>query len=140
MHKLQRFWDWVRSQHPSAQWNLRGGRWSSAEYCKNKKKKNPPKKYWIMIWQCADSSSKISWITLIELFNFDLFAFFYDFILSSNSLRSTEDGIWSLTKRWLKVAWHFEIILANLFLGHMRERQYSKRPMREKGSFYRIRR
>jgi hypothetical protein len=32
MHKLQR--SWVRSQHPSAQWNLRGGRWSSAEYCK----------------------------------------------------------------------------------------------------------
>jgi hypothetical protein len=31
MHKLQR--SWVRSQHPSAQWNLRGGRWSSAEYC-----------------------------------------------------------------------------------------------------------
>jgi hypothetical protein len=42
MHKLQR--SWVRSQHPSAQWNLRGGRWSSAEYCTNKKKKNPPKK------------------------------------------------------------------------------------------------
>jgi len=41
MHKLQR--SWVRSQHPSAQWNLRGGRWSSAEYCKNKKKKIPPK-------------------------------------------------------------------------------------------------
>ncbi len=42
MHKLQR--SWVRSQHPPAQWNLRGGRWSSAEYCTNKKrKKNPPK-------------------------------------------------------------------------------------------------
>ncbi len=40
MHQLQR--SWVRSQHPSAQWNLRGGRWSSAEYCK-KKKKIPPK-------------------------------------------------------------------------------------------------
>ncbi len=35
---------WVRSQHPSAQWNLRGGRWSSAEYCTNKKKKKSPKK------------------------------------------------------------------------------------------------
>jgi hypothetical protein len=33
MHKLQR--SWVRSQHPSAQWNLRGGRWNSAEYCTN---------------------------------------------------------------------------------------------------------
>ncbi len=28
---------------PSAQWNLRGGRWSSAEYCTNKKKKIPQK-------------------------------------------------------------------------------------------------
>ncbi len=41
MHQLQR--SWVRSQHPSAQWNLRGGRWSSAEYCMNKKKKIPQK-------------------------------------------------------------------------------------------------
>ncbi len=32
---------WVRSQHPSVQWNLRGGRWSSAEYCTEKK--IPPK-------------------------------------------------------------------------------------------------
>ncbi len=40
MHQLQR--SWVRSQHPSAQWNLRGGRWNSAEY---RTKKNPPKKY-----------------------------------------------------------------------------------------------
>jgi hypothetical protein len=32
---LQR--SWVRSQHPSAQWNLRGGRLSSVEYCKKKK-------------------------------------------------------------------------------------------------------
>ncbi len=30
MHQLQR--SWVRSRHPSAQWNLRGGRWSSVEY------------------------------------------------------------------------------------------------------------
>ncbi len=35
MHQLQR--SWVRSQHPSAQWNLRGGRWSSAEFCTEKK-------------------------------------------------------------------------------------------------------
>ncbi len=41
MHQLQR--SWVRSQHPSAQWNLRGGSWSSAEYCTNKKKKSPQK-------------------------------------------------------------------------------------------------
>ncbi len=41
MHQLQ--WSWVRSQYPSAQWNLRGGRWSSAEYCTNKKKKSPQK-------------------------------------------------------------------------------------------------
>ncbi len=34
----------VRSQHLSAQWNLRGGRWSSAEFS-TKKNKNPPKKY-----------------------------------------------------------------------------------------------
>ncbi len=40
MHQLQR--SWVRSQHPSAQWNLRGSRWNSAEYCTNKKKS--PKK------------------------------------------------------------------------------------------------
>jgi hypothetical protein len=30
MHQLQR--SWVRSQHPSAQWNLRGGRRNSVEY------------------------------------------------------------------------------------------------------------
>ncbi len=31
MHQsMQR--SWVRSQHPSAQWNLRGGRWGNAEY------------------------------------------------------------------------------------------------------------
>ncbi len=41
MPKLQR--SRVRSQHPSAQWNLRGGRWSSADYCTNKKKKIPQK-------------------------------------------------------------------------------------------------
>ncbi len=29
MHQLQ--WSWVRSQHPTAQWNMRGGRRSSAE-------------------------------------------------------------------------------------------------------------
>ncbi len=40
MHQLQR--SWVRSQHPSAQWNLRGGRWSSAEYSMKKIKKSPP--------------------------------------------------------------------------------------------------
>ncbi len=34
MHQLQR--SWFRSQHPSAQWNLRGGRWSSAEYSTKK--------------------------------------------------------------------------------------------------------
>ncbi len=33
MHQLQR--SWVRSQHPSAQWNLRGGRWSTVEYSTN---------------------------------------------------------------------------------------------------------
>ncbi len=41
MHQLQR--SWVRSQHPSAQWNLRGGRWCSVEYS-TKKLKNPPQK------------------------------------------------------------------------------------------------
>ncbi len=42
MHQLQR--SRVRSQHPSAQWNLRGGIWSSAEYSTKKKfKKSPPK-------------------------------------------------------------------------------------------------
>ncbi len=41
MHQLQR--SWLRTQHPSAQWNLRGGRWSNAEYCTNKKKKIPQK-------------------------------------------------------------------------------------------------
>jgi len=34
MHQLQR--SWVRSQHLSAQWNLRGSRWSSAEYSTKK--------------------------------------------------------------------------------------------------------
>jgi hypothetical protein len=41
MHQLQR--SWVRSQHPSAQWNLRGGRWSSVENS-TKKIKNLPQK------------------------------------------------------------------------------------------------
>jgi hypothetical protein len=41
MHQLQR--SWVRSQHPSAQWNLRGGRWSSAEYSTKEKEKIPQK-------------------------------------------------------------------------------------------------
>jgi hypothetical protein len=43
MQQLQR--SWVRSQHPSAQWNLRGGRWSSAEYCNEQKEKKSPQKY-----------------------------------------------------------------------------------------------
>ncbi len=45
MRQLQR--SWVQSQHPSGQWNLRGGRWSSAEYGMKKNKKIPPlkKKY-----------------------------------------------------------------------------------------------
>jgi hypothetical protein len=45
MHQLQR--SWVRSQHPSAQWNLRCGRWSSVKYSTKKKFKKsptPPKK------------------------------------------------------------------------------------------------
>ncbi len=41
MHQLQV--SWVRSQHPSAQWNLRGGRWSSVELVRKKYKKIPPK-------------------------------------------------------------------------------------------------
>ncbi len=41
MHQLQR--SWIRSQHPSAQWNLRGGKGSSAEY--SMKKKSPQKIY-----------------------------------------------------------------------------------------------
>ncbi len=43
MHQLQQ--SWVQSQHPSAQWNLRGGRWSSAEYSTRKKLNKSPKKY-----------------------------------------------------------------------------------------------
>ncbi len=35
MHQLQR--SWIRSQHSSAQWKLRWGRWSSAEYSTKKK-------------------------------------------------------------------------------------------------------
>jgi hypothetical protein len=34
MHQLQR--SWVRSQHPSAQWNLKCGRRSSAEFSTKK--------------------------------------------------------------------------------------------------------
>ncbi len=50
MHQLQR--SWVRSQHPSAQWNLRGGRWSSAEYSTKNKKNSPQKIYWCYLcWQ-----------------------------------------------------------------------------------------
>ncbi len=40
MHQLQRSWVW--SQHPSAQLNLRGGRWSSVEYSTNKSSPPPP--------------------------------------------------------------------------------------------------
>jgi hypothetical protein len=43
MHQLQQ--SWVRSQHPSAQWNLRGGRLSSAEY--STKKIKIPKKIFL---------------------------------------------------------------------------------------------
>jgi hypothetical protein len=43
MHQLQR--SWVRSQHSSAQWNLRGGRWSSAEYSMKKNEKIPLPKF-----------------------------------------------------------------------------------------------
>ncbi len=43
MHQLQR--SWVRYQHLSGQWNLRGGRWSSVKYS-TKKTKNSPKQYW----------------------------------------------------------------------------------------------
>jgi hypothetical protein len=35
--RLQR--SWVRSQHPSAQWNLMGARWSSVDYSTKKRKK-----------------------------------------------------------------------------------------------------
>ncbi len=38
---------WVRSQHPSAQRNLRGGRWSSVEYSTKKKLKNSPPKIFL---------------------------------------------------------------------------------------------
>ncbi len=38
----------VRSQHPSARWNLRGGRWSSVEY---RTKKNNKKIKKIKIWE-----------------------------------------------------------------------------------------
>ncbi len=51
MPQLQR--SWVRSQHPSAQWNLRGGRWSSVEYSK---KKSPASKK----VSKADSALKVS--------------------------------------------------------------------------------
>jgi hypothetical protein len=40
MHQMQRSLVW--SQHPSAQWNLRGGRWSSAEYSTKKNIKKSP--------------------------------------------------------------------------------------------------
>ncbi len=50
MHHLQR--SWVRTQHPSAQWNLRGGRWCSVKYSRKKKIPSPPQKKlpsWIRI-------------------------------------------------------------------------------------------
>ncbi len=69
MHKLQR--SWVRSQHPSAQWNLRGCRWSSAEYCTNKKKKIPPKNI---------LKKKLSgWWEISSTFAMDIFGFFQHF-------------------------------------------------------------
>ncbi len=45
---------WVRSQHPLTQWNLRGGRWSSVEYSKLKKKIQKPPVYKKNI--CQDGS------------------------------------------------------------------------------------
>jgi len=43
MHTLQR--PWVQIRHLPTQWNLRGGRWSSSEYCKrNTWKKNEIRK------------------------------------------------------------------------------------------------
>ncbi len=50
MHQLH--WSWVRSQHPSAQWNLRSGRWNSVEYSMKKNYKDTKTKcrlYWCLI-------------------------------------------------------------------------------------------
>ncbi len=55
MHQLQL--SWVRSQHPSAQWNRRGGRWSSVEYSR---KKNPPQKY--LNKNISDSLVTLWWV------------------------------------------------------------------------------
>ncbi len=58
MHQLQR--SGVRSQHPSAQWNLRGGRWSSAEYNmkKQKTKQTKKKKKYVTCSSCGTCSSR----------------------------------------------------------------------------------
>ncbi len=60
MHQLQR--SWVRSQHPSAQWNLRGGRWSSIVRTKALK---------LMCWfvQFVADLTKIACVTLISFSN-----------------------------------------------------------------------
>jgi hypothetical protein len=58
MHQLQR--SRVRSQHPSAQWNLRGGRWSSAEYC-TKEKKIPPKNIEKKKFMYAKNTRSVLW-------------------------------------------------------------------------------
>ncbi len=72
MHQLQRFW--VRSQHPSAQWNLRGGRWRSAEYTvvRKKKWKSPPpqkKKINLSAFSKANLRSNSLWDALIVFVN-----------------------------------------------------------------------
>ncbi len=63
MHQLQR--SWVRSQHPSAQWNLRGGRWSRAGYSMKEKEKIPPKKNirynWCVLPDVRRSDAPVAW-------------------------------------------------------------------------------
>jgi hypothetical protein len=63
----------------------------------------------ITIWRC-DCVLIVVPKFLVVLFNFDLFAFFYELIPSRASPRSPEAAILSLKKRWLKVACHSEIM------------------------------
>ncbi len=77
MHQWQR--SWVRSQHPSAQRNLRGGRWSSAEYSKKKSPKNIFKKLLYSIWAGCEAEPmptkalKKAWHSCLLLFHLGVY-------------------------------------------------------------------
>ncbi len=112
MHQLQR--SWVRSQHPSAQWNLRGGRWSSVEYSTKKKLKNPPKyikqknkKETDLKWKMPAYSSLKLWSSGTTLARTRLFIAMFAMAASSQQSPSSP---WSI-KKGNVLHWRLSIIM-----------------------------